>query len=47
MTASLGGYSRSRTWLVFGGILSLLVGIFAIAAPGLFSFVLTQLIGAL
>ena len=47
MTASLSGYSRSRTWLIFGGILSLLVGVFAIAAPGLFSFVLTQLIGAL
>lgn len=47
MTTSLVGTSPSRTWLVFGGILSLLVGVFAIAAPGLFSFVLTQLIGAL
>lgn len=47
MNAALGGHSRSRTWLIFGGILSLLVGVFAIAAPGLFSFVLTQLIGAL
>jgi len=42
-----GGFTRSRTWLVFGGILSLLIGVFAIAAPNLFSFVLTQLIGAL
>jgi uncharacterized membrane protein HdeD (DUF308 family) len=47
MTASLVGYSRSRTWLIVGGVLSVLVGIFAIAAPGLFSFVLTQLLGAL
>ncbi len=47
MTFLHGGFSRSRTWLIFGGILSLLVGVFAIAAPNLFSFVLTQLIGAL
>lgn len=39
--------SRSRGWFLFGGVISLLVGIFAIAAPNLFSFVLTQLIGAL
>lgn len=36
-----------RGWLLFGGVLSVLVGIFAIAAPQLFSFVLTQLLGAL
>lgn len=47
MTFLHGGFSRSRTWLIFGGIISLLVGVFAIAAPNLFSFVLTQLLGAL
>lgn len=41
------GVSRSRGWFIFGGVVSLLVGIFAIANPGLFSFFLTQLIGAL
>jgi len=35
-----------RGWLIFGGILSILVGFFAIAAPGLFGYILTQLIGA-
>ena len=35
-----------RGWLIFGGILSILVGAFAIAAPGLFGYILTQLIGA-
>ena len=39
--------SRSRGSFIFGGILSLLVGAFAIAAPNLFSIVLTQLLGAL
>ena len=33
--------------LIFGGVVSLLAGIFAIAAPGLFSVVLTQFLGAL
>ncbi|MFZ4776859.1 MAG: HdeD family acid-resistance protein [Terrimicrobiaceae bacterium] len=47
MSQSKDGLSQSRGWLIFGGILSLLVGVFAISAPGLFSFVLTQLIGAL
>ena len=37
----------SRNWLLFGGILSLLVGVFAIAAPGLFAYVITQFLGAL
>ncbi len=47
MSKSHDGISHSRGWLIFGGVLSLLVGVFAISAPGLFSFVLTQLIGAL
>ena len=47
MTLSQNGSSRSRGMFVFGGVISLLVGVFAIAAPQLFSFVLTQLIGAL
>lgn len=38
--------SISRGWFFFGGILSIVVGFFAISAPALFSFVLTQLIGA-
>ena len=41
------GTPRSRGWFIFGGILSLLVGIIAIAVPEFFSFVITQLIGAL
>jgi uncharacterized membrane protein HdeD (DUF308 family) len=41
------GVSHSRGWFIFGGVISLLVGVFAISAPYLFSFVLTQLIGAL
>lgn len=36
----------SRGWLLFGGILGIVVGIFAIAAPTVFSYVLTQLLGA-
>jgi len=47
MTQAHVGHSRSRGSFIFGGVLSLLVGVFAIAAPQLFSFVLTQLIGAL
>lgn len=47
MTILHDGFSRSRTGFVVGGILALLVGVFAIAAPYLFSRVLTQLIGAL
>lgn len=47
MTQPHESLSSSRGWFLFGGVLSLLVGVFAIGAPGLFSFVLTQLIGAL
>ncbi|MFA7343963.1 MAG: HdeD family acid-resistance protein [Terrimicrobiaceae bacterium] len=47
MTPSHDGGSRSRVWFIAGGILSLLVGVFAVSAPGIFSFFLTQLIGAL
>jgi uncharacterized membrane protein HdeD (DUF308 family) len=39
--------SHSKRWFLFSGALSVLVGIFAIAAPCLFTFVLTQLFGAL
>ena len=39
--------SPNRGWMLAGGALSILVGIFAITAPVLFSYVLTQLIGAL
>ncbi len=41
------GIARSKGWLIFGGILSMLVGVFAIVSPSLFAFILTQLIGAL
>ena len=41
------GTPRSRGWFIFGGLLSILVGIIAIAVPEFFSFVITQLIGAL
>ena len=36
-----------RGWLIFGGVVSLLAGFFAIAAPGVFSLLLTQFLGAL
>ena len=36
----------SRGWLFFGGALSIFVGLCAIAAPSVFSFVLIQLLGA-
>lgn len=36
-----------RGWLIFGGIVSALVGLCAIGAPGLFSVVITQFLGAL
>ncbi len=38
--------SRHRGWFVFGGVVSILVGAFAIAAPNFFSLILTQLLGA-
>ena len=39
--------SHKRGLLIFGGIVSLLAGIFAIAAPGVFSILLTEFLGAL
>jgi uncharacterized membrane protein HdeD (DUF308 family) len=39
--------SPGRLWFILGGVLSLLVGLFAIAAPGLIAYVLTQFLGAL
>jgi len=39
--------SPKRGWFIIGGIVSLLAGFFAIAAPGLFSTVLTEFLGAL
>lgn len=40
------GLSKNRGWLIAGGILSVIVGFLAIVNPYIFSFVLTQLIGA-
>lgn len=37
--------SQSRGWLIFSGILSLVVGFFAIGSPYLFSVVIAQLLG--
>jgi uncharacterized membrane protein HdeD (DUF308 family) len=37
----------SRGWLFAGGALSILAGLFAIAAPALFAYVITQFLGAL
>ena len=37
--------SQSRGWLIFGGILSIIVGFFAIGSPFLFSIVIVQLLG--
>ena len=37
----------NRGLLIFGGIISFLAGIFAIAAPGMFSILLTEFLGAL
>ena len=39
--------SPGKTWMILGGVLSILVGFFAIAAPALFSYVITAFIGAL
>ena len=47
MNAQTPCLSRNRSWMIAGGSLSILVGIFAISAPVLFSYVLTELIGAL
>ena len=38
---------KSRTWLIIGGILSLLIGFAAIASPLLFSFLIAQMLGFL
>jgi len=37
----------SRNWLIFGGVLSVIIGFFAMGAPVVFTYVLTQLLGAL
>lgn len=37
--------SQSRGWLIFGGVLSILVGFFAMGSPLLFSVVIAQLLG--
>jgi uncharacterized membrane protein HdeD (DUF308 family) len=47
MAANPDTQTPGRGWLIFGGVVSLLVGFFAIGAPGLFSVVLTQFLGAL
>jgi uncharacterized membrane protein HdeD (DUF308 family) len=39
-------HTVGRIWYVLGGIISILVGIFAIARPGLAGIALTQVIGA-
>ena len=44
--ASAHPLSKSRGWLIAGGILSVLVGFLAIASPLLFSFVIAQFLGA-
>ena len=44
MAPSTDGVFHSRGMFLIGGVLSLLVGVFAVAAPQIFSFVLTQLI---
>jgi len=38
---------QHKGWLITGGILSIIVGIFAISLPGYMSFILEQFIGAL
>lgn len=39
--------SPKRGLLILGGVVSLLAGVFAIAAPGIFTVVLTEFLGAL
>ena len=39
--------SPGKAWMILGGVLSILVGFFAISAPALFSYVITAFIGAL
>jgi len=38
--------SPGRTWLLVGGAIALLVGVFALAAPLVFSYIITAFIGA-
>jgi uncharacterized membrane protein HdeD (DUF308 family) len=44
-TSDSNDLSISRGWLIFGGILSILVGFSAIGSPLLFSFVLARFLG--
>lgn len=37
--------SQSRGWLIFGGLLAILVGFLAMGSPFLFSFVIAQFLG--
>jgi len=46
MNASPQSFAPSRGWLIFGGIVSIIVGLLALATPTIFSYILTQLIGA-
>lgn len=47
MSNALEPKSLKRGLLIFGGVVSLLAGLFAFAAPGIFSLVLTEFLGAL
>lgn len=47
MSDTTDSLAPSRGWLLAGGALSLLAGLFAIAAPALFAYVITQFLGAL
>lgn len=38
--------SKSRGWLIFGGIASIFVGFMAMSFPGIFSLAIAQLLGA-
>jgi uncharacterized membrane protein HdeD (DUF308 family) len=40
------GFSKSRGWLIAGGLLSIFVGFLAIGSPLLFSVVIAQFLGA-
>lgn len=45
MSDSVPALSRSRGWLVFGGVLSVIVGFMAMGSPLLFSLVIAQFLG--
>lgn len=47
MTENPDSTPPKRGWLIIGGFVSLLAGLFAIAAPGIFSLLLTEFLGAL